>query len=114
MFTASGDQSFKDKQLCPVACIRAYESATSKLRTEGVQKLFIAVVPPHKPLSSSSIARWIKKSLREAGIEETFTAHSTRAASATAAAMSGISTKEIMSRAGWSREDTFTKFYYRP
>ena len=49
-------KSFKDKQLCPVACITAYESITSKLRTDGVQKLFLAVIPPHKPLSSSSIA----------------------------------------------------------
>ena len=107
-------KSFKDKLLCPVACIRAYESSTSKLRTDGVWKLFLAVIPPHQPLTSSSIARWIKKSLKEAGIDECFTAHSTRAASATAAAMSGISTKEIMSRAGWSSEHTFTKFYYRP
>ena len=37
-----------------------------------------------------------------------------RAASATAAATSGVSMKEIMSRAGWSNEHTFTKFYYRP
>ena len=107
-------KSFKDKLLCPVACIRAYESSTSKLRTDGVWKLFLAVIPPHQPLTSLSIARWIKKSLKEAGIDECFTAHSTRTASATAAAMSGISTKEIMSRAGWSSEHTFTKFYYRP
>ena len=79
---------------CPVACIRAYKSITSKLRTNGVQKLFLAVIPPHKPLTSS-ITRWIKKSLKETGIDEHFTAHSTRAASATAAAMSGVSTKEI-------------------
>ena len=107
-------KSFKDKQLCQVACLRAYKSITSKLRTDGVQKLLLAVLPPHKPLTSSSIARWIKKSLSEAGIDERFTAHSTRAASATAAAMSGVSTKEIMSRAGWSSEHTFTKFYYKP
>ena len=76
-------KSFKDKLLCPVDCIRAYESITSNLRTDG-------------------------------GIDEQFKAHSTRAASAMAAATSSVSTKEIMSREGWSNEHTFTKFYYRP
>jgi len=55
----------------------------------------------------------IKKSLQDAGIDEQFKAHSTRAASVMATATSGVSTK-IMSRAGWSNEHTFTKFYYRP
>ena len=45
---------------------------------------------------------------------EGFNAHSSRGAAATAAAMAGISTQEILSRAGWSNKDTFRKFYYRP
>ena len=108
-------KAFEDKQICPVACIKAYERATTSFRVGGEQdRLLLAVIPPHNPLSSSSIARWIKKFLTEAGLDKTYTAHSIRSASTTAAAMTGISTKEIMGRAGWSREDTFTKFYYRP
>ena len=76
--------------------------------------LFLAIVSPHLAVSSSTIARWIKKSLQEAGLDPMFSAHSTRSAASTAAAMSGISTQEIMSRAGWSSNDTFCKFYYRP
>ena len=108
-------RAFKDEQLCPVSCVKAYEEATVSFRGgEERARLFLAVIAPHNPLSSSSIARWIKKSLVEAGLDRNYTAHSTRSASTTAAAMAGISTKEIMSRAGWSREDTFSKFYYRP
>ena len=43
-----------------------------------------------------------------------FTAHSTRGAASSAAAMAGLSTQQILARAGWSSEDTFTKHYYRP
>ena len=54
----------------------------------------------------------MKKSLQDAGIDEQFKAHSTRAASAIATATSGVSTK-IMSGVGWLNEHTFTKFYYK-
>ena len=91
------------------------EQVTSSFRGgEEQARLFLAVIPPHNLLLSSSIARWIKKSLGDAGLDRSYTAHSTRSASTTVAAMAGISMKEIMSRAGWSRKDTFSEFYYRP
>ena len=62
-------RAFKDEQLCPVSCVKAYEEATVSFRGgEERARLFLAVIAPHNPLSSSSIARWIKKSLVEAGI----------------------------------------------
>ena len=95
-----------------VSCIKAYERATTSIRVRGEQdRLLLAVISPHNPLSSFSIARWIKKSLTKVGLDKTYTAHSTRSAPTTAAAMAGISMKEIMNRAGWSREDTLSKFY---
>ena len=107
--------SFEKECWCPVECLRVYERATAGFRhSEATMQLFLAVVPPHLPVTSPTIARWIKKSLENAGLDHSFTAHSTRSAASTAAAMSGISTKEIMERAGWSCEDTFCKFYYKP
>ena len=44
----------------------------------------------------------------------TFTAHSTRGASTSAAADSGITTSDILKAADWSTESVFRKFYYRP
>ena len=43
-----------------------------------------------------------------------FTAHSTRGASSSAAADSGITTSDILKAADWSTESVFRKFYYRP
>ena len=43
-----------------------------------------------------------------------FTAHSTRSASASAAADSGITSSDILKAADWSTESVFRKFYYRP
>ena len=103
--------AFEDKAICPVACLRAYEKRTSAFRQSD--KLFLAMVSPHNPVSSSSIARWLKDTLKGAGFDD-YGAHSARGAAATKAAMAGISTQEIMNRAGWSKEDTFCRFYYRP
>ena len=50
--------SFEEELLCPVACLRVYEKATSKFREdEAAMQLFLAVVLPHQPVSSSTIAR---------------------------------------------------------
>lgn len=107
--------AFEDRLVCPVACLQEYQKSTAEFRKkETAMQLFLAMVPPHKPVSSSTIARWIKKSLEMAGLEPIFSAHSTRSAASTAAAMAGVSTQEIMNRAGWSNKDTFCKFYYRP
>ena len=66
-------------------------------------------------MCSSTIARWIKTCLQEAGIDVTiFQAHSTWAASSTKAALSGLTVEEIMSAADWSSKGTFQKFYYKP
>ena len=48
------------------------------------------------------------------GIDPQFSAHFTRGASSTTAAMNGITIREVMERAGWSRQDTFCKHYFRP
>ena len=48
--------SFKEELLCPVPCLQVYEKATAKFREdEAAMQLFLAVVPPHQPVSSSTI-----------------------------------------------------------
>ena len=104
---------FPDSQLCPVGCLSAYVDATRSFRQKNNQ-LFLATVAPHGPVSSSSIARWLKSSIKDAGMDGHFTAHSTRSAATTAAALSGMSTQDIVNQANWSKDDTFCRFYYRP
>ena len=43
-----------------------------------------------------------------------FSAHSTRGASSTKAAMAGLSVEQVLARTGWTSEDTFCRHYYRP
>lgn len=107
--------SFEETMLYSVTCLRAYEAATEKFRiSDDRMQLFIATIVPHGPVTSSTISRWLKKILQEANLGQQFTGHSTRSAVSTAAALAGISTQEIMNRAGWSRESTFCRFYYKP
>ena len=104
-------------QLCPVTCLREYIKRTAKLRNHnGVsQPLFLATQKPYSPVTSTSIGRWLKLTLQDAGIDTSvFKAHSTRGASSSAARQSGVSVKDILTAADWSRETTFNLYYYRP
>jgi site-specific recombinase XerD len=75
----------------------------------------LSYIIPHNPVTSSTLARWIKDILQLAGIDtETFSAHSIRRASTSEALRQGISISEILNMADWSQENTFSKFYYRP
>jgi len=107
--------SFPDNaELCPVATLRRYQTVTSSLRKDS-NKLFVAIVKPHKAVAPCTIARWLKEVLKLSGIDVSiFTAHSTRSASASAAADSGVTTSDILKAADWSAESVFRKFYYRP
>ena len=93
-----------------------YEKKTSHMRCQSgdSKPLFISYCKPHKPVSSAKIARWVKSMLAAAGIDITqFKAHSTRAASTSAARRLGVSTADILRSANWSRESTFERFYWR-
>ena len=65
--------SFEETILCPVELsLRASHS----VQEEGCEQLFFRVVPPHRPIVSSTIARWLKSILEEVGLGEAFLAHS--------------------------------------
>ena len=98
-----------------MATLRQYLTVTSPLRPEGAVRLFVAVVKPHNPVSSSSIARWLKETLQQAGIDVgIFGSHAVRGASSSAAAAAGVTTTDILKAADWNSESVFRNFYYRP
>ena len=79
------------------------------------QQLFLAIVKPHKPVSSCTIARWLKWVLGDSGIDVSmFTAHSVRGASSSAAAMAGVTTNDILKAADWSAYSVFRHYYNKP
>ena len=99
--------------LCPVASLRMYLDKTKDLRGEET-RLFVSFIRPHKAVTSSSIARWLKAILEEAGIDTSiFGAHSTRGASASAAAKAGVTTGDILKAANWNSESVFQRFYHK-
>ena len=107
----------EDKDLCPVSCLKCYETNTKEFRSTDINqnKLFLSYISPHNPVTSSTLARWIKNMLQLAGIDTgIFSAHSIRGASTSEALRQVISITEILGMADWSQESTFSKFYYRP
>ena len=62
-----------------------------------------------------TVSRWIKNVFEKAGVNtKVFSAHSTRAAAASAAHSNNVPISTIVEAAGWSRESTFQKFYDKP
>ena len=61
------------------------------------------------------MAWWVRGVIEESGVDASvFSAHSTRGAASSAAAMPGLSVQQIMARAGWAAQDTFIEHYYKP
>ena len=53
--------------LCPVSTLWVYLEKTAPLREEE-RKLFISFIKPHKAVTSSSIARWLRLILENAAL----------------------------------------------
>ena len=76
----------EDSKLCPVECLNTYLSSTSRLRNlseaEKSNNLFVSYIKPHQPVTTASVARWIRAFLTEAGIDTSvFKTHSIRGGS---------------------------------
>lgn len=71
-----------DKRLCPMEALKQYEVRTSRFCTDKVgNRLFHFFIGEHKPVCSSTIAKWLKTYLQKAGIDViVFQAHCTWAA----------------------------------
>ena len=57
----------KDKDLCPVSCLKCYETNTKEFRSTDINqnnKLFLSYISSHNPVTSSTLARWIKNMLQ--------------------------------------------------
>ena len=105
-------------KICPVECINAYLERTKLIRENSCEDghFFISYCHPYGGITSAqTIARYVRSFLIWAGIDLTFTAHSTRSASTSKAYNEGLSLKDINKAAGWSNKcETFRKFYNMP
>lgn len=99
------------KDICPAETLVDYINRTVTLRSS--ESLFIGYRKPHKAVSTQSLCRWIKSTLKESGIDVSiFSAHSTRHAATSKAHQLGVNIDQIRRTAGWSENsDTFFNFY---
>lgn len=106
--------TFLNKNLCIVTCLKLYIKLTENLRGKE-NKLFISFVAPYKGVSKDTISRWIKAVMTASGIDcSKFKPHSVRSVSVSKASAKGLSLSTIMRTAGWSNQFTFRKFYQKP
>ena len=108
----------EDRLWCPVRALKWYVSRTESLRTNDKQ-LFIITVPPHRPASRDSIARWLVTAIRSAliGWPEApagpIHAHDIRAVSTSWAFFKGVPIGDIAQAACWKDHNTFTSCYLK-
>lgn len=103
--------AFHDKTICPVFTLKHYLEKTKEKRKSS--KLLVSF-KTFQQVTSSSIARWLKRVLELSGIDiSVFQAHSFRGASCSTAYLSGVTMKDILSTANWSSASTFHRFYNR-
>ena len=86
--------------LCVCKCLAEYESRTIDWRPidpSKPNKLFLSYINPHKPVSSATVARWLRELMQLAGIDtSTFKGHSIRGAVTTETARQGFSISDIL------------------
>ena len=108
----------KDISLCPVSCIDAYLNITKpwreKLTSDQKDLFWLSFAPPHKPVSKSTITRWILSLLGRAGIDtNTFKSHSLRSASSSKVSKVGLTTKDVLERGNWKGTSVWEKHYHK-
>ena len=106
-----------EPSLCTKCTLAEYISRTGQLRDKSgnvKSKLFVSYIKPHKPVSTDTLARWLKLVMSSAGIDTSiFKAHSVRSAATSNAYAKGIPIAEILRTADWTNEHTFRKYYLR-
>ena len=101
--------------LCIYRCLLYYMEVTQQIRGNNT-RVFLSTKSPHNPVTTATLSRWIKNTLKVAGIDtNVFSDHSTRHASTSAALDRGVDLEIIKKAAGWSEKSrVFFDFYNRP
>ena len=108
----------QNEKLCVANCLREYIRRTEMIieNIEGQPtQLILSYAYPHKPVMSTTIARYAKLFLGQAGIDFTvFIVHSTRSASTSKGNCLELALDDIRKAGGWKTNSTFRKHYKLP
>jgi len=107
--------SLSDKdQLQTIEILQLYLERTRTFRLDKRHKLFLSWLPPHKPLMTDTLARWIPEVMQAAGSNiKAFGANSIREASASFALGQHASIDSVLQAGDLSCLQTFNKHYNR-
>nr|CAH7767173.1 unnamed protein product [Callosobruchus chinensis] len=85
----------ENKGTCPASTLLKYIDATKGLR-QNDDYLFLTYAGKHHRATKQTISRWVKCTLKEAGVDTSlFHPHSTRDSAVSAAKRAGVSIEEI-------------------
>ena len=102
---------YDNENLCVMHTLLKYMDRT---RTQRKSRQLLVSYCTFMPVTSSTVARWLKEVLSLSGINtDTFKAHSYRSAATSAALSKGCSLNDILKTADWSSAKNFYKFYFR-
>ncbi len=84
--------------ICPVECIKTYLARTNDIRksNDAISHLFITTTEPHRNADGDSIANWIKRLMRENGMNSNV--HALRALSSSHALFNGHSRRRDLEK----------------
>ena len=99
--------------LCPLTTLLAYIDRT-KFRRGTVSHLFVLCTTQEpRPATHTTIVRWAKDIMKEAGLGS-YKIHSSHSASSTSALLMGMPLDAIITHVGWTKASTFIKYYMKP
>lgn len=103
----------QNPNICVVTTLLEYIERTTDLRSTENDYLFLTYSRPYHRASAQTLSRWVKTTLKTAGINtDIFSAYSIRHASTSAAFRRGVPIDTIRKTAGWTEHsETFFKFY---
>lgn len=107
----------EDASICVVRCLETYLEVTEGFRVspEQREKLMLSVRRPFKPVTPSTLSRWVVQVLTQAGVDTSvYKTHSTRSAVTAAARAQGSSLKQILASAFWRSKSTYRRYYRKP
>ena len=105
---------FQYKTLCIAKTLLHYIDCT-KIPRGNFNRLLISYRSPHEEVGTQTISRWLRTVMKESGVEQQYTPHSTRHASTSKALSKGLDLNIIKKAAGWSKSSkVFARFYNRP
>ena len=103
-----------NRRLCVYTVLKEYLARTKDIRGKSENKLLLSYIRPYKAVTRDTISRWINLVMTRSGIDtNVYGSHSVRSASTSKAKLKMVPVTDILQKAGWSRQSTFTKFYDR-